>query len=120
WGAQRHTSVVQRQGRGTDRTHRGRTVRPEGLGDLTNRVWEVVAARQHRHQGTLCERSVANLAALRRTHAAGLARTEGREVVVVHVALLRLRVKGVDLLLHLEHVQRGDTHDLGLAALEDG
>ena len=25
----------------------------------------------------------------------------------------------VDLLLELEHVQRGDAHDLGLAALED-
>ena len=38
---------------------------------------------------------------------------------MVHVALVRDRRQRVDLLLHLEHVQRGDTQDLGLAALED-
>jgi hypothetical protein len=38
---------------------------------------------------------------------------------VVHVALARRGRQRVDLLLHLEHVQRGDTQDLGLAALED-
>ena len=32
---------------------------------------------------------------------------------------MRDRRQRVDLLLHLEHVQRGDTQDLGLAALED-
>jgi hypothetical protein len=36
----------------------------------------------------------------------------------VHVALARLRGERVQLLLHPEHVQRGDTQDLGLAALE--
>ena len=37
----------------------------------------------------------------------------------MHVALARHRREGVELLLHAQHVQRGDTHDLGLAALED-
>ena len=37
----------------------------------------------------------------------------------MHVAAVRLRGERVELLLHLEHVQRGDTQDLGLAALEE-
>jgi hypothetical protein len=37
---------------------------------------------------------------------------------VVHVALAVLGVERVDHLLHAGHVQRGDTQDLGLAALE--
>ena len=61
---------------------------------------------------------MADLAALRRTHAAGLTGGVRREVVVVHVALAGLRDERVELLLHAEHVQRGDAQDLGLAALE--
>ena len=38
----------------------------------------------------------------------------------MHVALGLRAGKRVDLLLHLEHVQRGDAQDLGLAALEQG
>ena len=37
---------------------------------------------------------------------------------MVHVALGGLRSQRVDLLGHLDHVQRGDTENLGLAALE--
>lgn len=37
---------------------------------------------------------------------------------MVHVALAGLGTERVDLLRHLHHVERGDTHDLGLAALE--
>ena len=37
----------------------------------------------------------------------------------MHVALGFLRAQRVDLLFHLEHVQGGDTEDLGLTALED-
>ncbi len=36
----------------------------------------------------------------------------------MHVALARLRRQRVEHLLHAQHVQRGDTQDLGLAALE--
>ena len=78
----------------------------------------VLAARQHRQQGALGERAVADLAALRRADAAGLTGGVRREVVVVHVALAVLGVERVDHLLHAQHVQRGDAHDLGLAALE--
>src|SRR5665647_1256561 len=63
--------------------------------------------------------SVTDLAALGGTDAAGLTSAVGREVVVVHVALARLRGERVEHLLHAQHVERGDTHDLGLAAFED-
>ena len=36
----------------------------------------------------------------------------------MHVAAVLLRGQRVELPLHLEHVQRGDTQDLGLATLE--
>ena len=74
---------------------------------------------QHRHEGALGEEAVPDLATLRAADATGLTGRVRREVVVVQVALVRHRRQRVDLLLHLEHVQRGDTQDLGLAALED-
>ena len=63
---------------------------------------------------------MADLAALGRAHAAGLTGGVRREVVVVHVALAGLRTERVDLLRHLDHVESGDAHDLGLATLEQG
>src|SRR5215207_6944528 len=53
-----------------------------------------------------------------RARPAGLAGRVGREVVVVHVPLARLGRERVQLLLHAQHVQRGDAEDLGLATLE--
>ena len=104
--------------RGADRAHRGRAVGAERLGDLPDRVRELVAARQHRHERPLGQRAVADLAALGRTDPAGLTGRVRREVVVVHVALGAVRAQRVELLLQAEHVQRGDAQDLGLAALE--
>ena len=63
---------------------------------------------------------MADFAALRGANAAGLTGGVRREVVVVHVTLARDRGQGIDLLLHLEHVQGGNAQDLGLAALEQG
>ncbi|MPM13199.1 hypothetical protein SDC9_59554 [bioreactor metagenome] len=118
-GAQRHAGVQQRQGGGADRAHRGGAVGAERLRDLADGVRELLLAREDRHQGALGERTVADLATLRGADPAGLTGGVRREVVVVHVALGVLRRQRVDLLLHLEHVQRGDTQDLGLAALEE-
>ena len=115
---QRHTGVQQRQRRRAHRAHRRRTVGAQRLRHLTDRVRELLDARQHRHQRPLGQRAVADLAALGRTDPAGLTGRVRREVVVVHVALAGLGSQRVDLLRHLDHVQRGDTHDLGLAALE--
>ena len=61
---------------------------------------------------------MADLAALRRTDAAGLAVGPRRHVVVVEEPLGRLRVERVDELVHARHGQRAHVEHLGLAALE--
>src|SRR5512133_417139 len=60
-----------------------------------------------------------DLAALGRSHTTGFTGGVRREVVVVHVALSGFRRERVQLLLHAQHVQRRDTENLGLAALEE-
>ena len=118
--AQRHTGVEQGQGGGAHRAHGGRAVGAQGFGDLADRVGEVLAGGQDGHEGPLGQVAVADLAALGGAHAAGLTGGEGREVVVVHVALVGDRGEVVHLLLHAQHVEGGHAQDLGLAALEDG
>ena len=117
--AQWHTGVEQRQGGRADRTHRRRTVGAESLGHLTDGVGELIARWKHRHEGALGQEAVPDLATLRATYAAGLTGRIGREVVVVHVALALGGTQRVNLLFHLEHVERGHTQNLGLTALED-
>ena len=113
-----HTGVQQRQCRSAHRPHRRRTVGTQRLRDLPDGVGELLDAGQYRHQGALSECAVADLAPFGRAHPAGLTGRIRREVVVVHIALGLLRPQRVDLLGHLDHVERGDTHDLGLATLE--
>ena len=115
---QGHAGLQQRQGRGADRAHRGGAVGAHRLGELADRVGELLARRQHRQQRAPGERAVADLATLGRAHAAGLTGGERREDVLVHVAARLLRRERVELLLQGQHVQRGDAQDLGLAALE--
>src|SRR5262249_48323078 len=79
--------VHHRQRRTAHRTHRGGAVRRQHVGDDAQRVRPLGRARDHRHERAFRQSSVTDLAPLRRTDAAGLARGEGREVVVVHVAL---------------------------------
>lgn len=62
---------------------------------------------------------MADLAALGCAHAAGLAGAEGREVVVVDVALAVNGLDGVKALPLIEHTQRGYGEHLGLTALEE-
>ena len=61
---------------------------------------------------------MADLTALRRAHAAGLAGAVGREVVVVHVALAIDGLDGVEALTLVEHTEREHREHLGLTALE--
>ena len=61
-----------------------------------------------------------DFATLGGTHTPGLTGGEGREVVVVHVALGGDGRKVVQLLLHAQHVQGGHAEDLGFATLEQG
>ena len=84
----RHAGVHQRERRAAHRGHRRRAVGLEHLGDEAHRVRERLGRREDRHERALGERTVTDVAALRAAHEAGLAHREGREVVVVHVALV--------------------------------
>ena len=114
-----NTSVVQGQGGSTDRAHGGGAVGAQSLRDLTDCVWEFLTGWDHWQNCAFCKCTVADFAALWRAHTTGFAGGVWREVVVVHVALRIAWCQGVDLLFHLEHVQGGDTEDLGLATLEE-
>ena len=115
----RHTGIHERKGRATNGGHRGRTVGGHDLGDGTHRVGPVFERRDHGEHGTLSEGTVADLATLRSTHEAGLASGEGREVVVVEVALLVDRREVVDHHVAAAHAERREVEDLGLATLEE-
>ena len=117
---QRNACGEQGQRGGAHGTHGGGTVGTDSLGDLTDGVRELLAARQHRHESLLGEGAMADLTALRRTDATGLAGGIRRHLIVVHVTLGLRTGQCVDLLLHLEHVQGGDAQNLGLATLEQG
>ena len=117
---QRNACGEQGQRGGAHGTHGGGTVGTDSLGDLTDGVRELLAARQHRHESLLGEGAMADLTALRRTDATGLAGGIRRHLIVVHVTLGLRTGQCVNLLLHLEHVQGGDAQNLGLATLEQG
>ena len=61
---------------------------------------------------------MADLPALGRTDATGLAVGVGRHVVVVHVALLVVDADRVEELVHAGHAERAHVEHLGLAPLE--
>ena len=86
--------------------------------DHADRVREVRLVRQHRLQGTLGERPVADLAAAGAAQELHLADTERREVVVQHELLVGVADERVDLLLVRRGAQRGHRQRLGLAAGE--
>src|SRR5699024_2240803 len=115
---QRDASVVQRHRRSTDRTHGSRTIGSKSLRDLANGVRELLAWRDDRQQRTLCECTVANLAALWRTNTTGFTGGVWREVVVVYITLRLQWNQRVNGLLHLEHNQGGHTKNLGFTALK--
>ena len=113
-----HAGVQQGEGRAADRGHRRGAVALERLGDEPQRVRELDVVRDHRQQGPLGERAVADVAALGAAHEAGLAHAEGREVVVVDVALGGLDAEAVDALRLLGGAEREARQHLGLAAGE--
>ncbi len=115
-----HTGGHQRQGRAADRRHRRRPVGGEHVGDDTQGVGELLGAGHDGQEGPLGQQAVADLAALGAPHEAGLPGREGREVVVVHVALGVDRGDRVEHLRHAGHAEGGDVEHLGLAPLEQG
>ena len=88
----RHTGVHQRHAAGTNAGLRGAAVGlPSDFGDHTDRVGELVLGRQHGLEGALTEGAVAELATAGAAHAPHFTDRVGREVVVVHEALLVFR-----------------------------
>ena len=113
-----HARVHERQRGRAHRAHRGGAVGGEHLRHQPQRVGELVHAGDHRNEGLLGQRPVADLPALGTPHEAGLAGGIGREVVVVDVPLLVDGVDPVDHLVHPGRAQGGDVEHLGLAPLE--
>ena len=64
-GLYRDARVHERQGGSADRRHGGRPVRREDVRYETQRVGELLGRRDHGQKSTLCEQTVADLAALR-------------------------------------------------------
>src|SRR5262249_28600689 len=87
--------------------------------DEADCVRELVGAGDDRLERPLRERAVADVAALRAAHEAGLADRVGREVVVVHEPAIGLEREVVDPLPLLRRAERADREDLRLAAREE-
>ena len=85
--AELHAGVHQREGSGADRGHRRRAVRLEDVRHDAHGVGVVLAQRNHRLQGAPCQVAVADFAAREAAGGLGLARREGREVIVEHELL---------------------------------
>src|SRR4051812_28952815 len=115
----RHARVHQRERRAADRAHRRGAVRLERLRDDPDRVRELLRRRQDRLERALCERTVADVAPLRRAHTARLTDRVGREVVVVHEPAVPLEREVVDPLPLLRSPERQQRHDLRLPAGEE-
>ena len=115
----RHARVHQGEGRAAGRCHRRRAVRRDALADEADHVWELLLARQHRHEGPLGEVAVADVAPAGAAHRLVLAGAVRREVVVVDVALLGLRADRVDPLDVRGRAERGHGQGLRLAAGEE-
>ncbi len=115
----RHPGIHQRQRRAAHRGHRGRAVRGEHFRDEPQHVGELALRRYDGEQGSLGQESVADLAAFRPSHEAGLTGRERGEVVVVHVAFGVVDADRVQHLVHAGHAEGREIEDLGVAALEE-
>ncbi len=116
---QRHAAVHEGQAAAAGARHGARAVGLHDVGDDAEGVGELVLIGEDREQGALGEVAVADLAALRGAHAAGLTGAVGREAVLVHVALALGGLDGVQALALVQHAEREHGEDLGLTALEE-
>src|SRR5450631_539187 len=103
----------------TAAAHRGHRTRAIGLQDLRhdpNDIRKLLDTRHHRLHSALRKIPVSDLAPLRRTHHAGLADAERREVVVQHEGFFAFTGQAVDDLRITPRAQRRDHQGLRLAA----
>ena len=115
---ERHARVEQRQRAAAGRSHGRGAVRAERVGHHADHVREVLLARQHCHECAFGQCAVADVAATDATQRSRLANAEGREVVVVDVALRLVEADRVDRLLVGLGAQGRHAEDLRLAAGE--
>ncbi len=111
----RHAGIHHRQAAAADRSHRRRAV---GFGDFRDHadgVGKFFLGRQHGSQGALGQTTVADFAALGRTHATDFAGGKGRHVVVQHEAVFVLTGQRVNALRIALGAQRGHGQRLGFA-----
>ena len=114
----RHARVHQREAGAAHARHRARAVRLENFRDDADDVREGRHVRHHGGDAATREVAVADFAALRRAHHAGLADAERREVVVKHERLFALAGQRIDDLRVAAGAERGDDQRLRLAARE--
>ena len=116
---QGHATVHEGKAAAAGRRHGRGAVGLHDLGDDADGVGELFLGRNDGQKGALSQGAVADLAALGRTHAAGLTGAVRREVVLVDVALAIDGLDGVEALPVVEHAKRQHREDLGLTALEE-
>jgi len=114
----RHACIHERQRAAADGGHRGRAVGGQRLRHQPQRVREGFLRRDHRFERAFGQRAVADFAAPRAAVGRNFARREGREVVVVHVALGFFRAERVQRLRIARRAERCHGQDLGFAAGE--
>src|SRR6185437_8838044 len=110
--------VHQRQRSAADARHGARAVGFEDLGHDANDIRESLHIRHHGFDATSREVAVADLAPLGRSHHAGLAYRERREVVMQHERLAPLALERVDDLRVAGCAERRDDQSLCLTAGE--
>ncbi len=114
----RHAGVHQRQAGAADAGHRARAVRLENFRDDADDVRELRHVRHHGVDAAAGQVAVADFAALRRAHHAGLTDRERREVVVEHERLAAFAFERVDDLRVATGAERRDHEGLRLATRE--
>ena len=117
---QRNAGIHQRQRGAADRSHRGRTVRFQNVGDYAHRVGPLVFVGQDGGDGTLRQRAMADFAAAGAAQKRNFTNRERREVVVQHEALLGFAFEDFQALHVVAGAEGGGDQGLGFAAGEDG
>ena len=113
-----HAGVHQGKGGAAHGSHRGGAVGGKHLGNQPQRIGEFLFRGDDRQQGALGQRTVADFTAGSAAHRAHFAHREGREVVVVDVALAFGGGQAVDFLRFARGAQRSQGEHLGFAAGE--
>ena len=103
----RHTGSHQGHTGCTGGSHGSGTVGLHRLGNGTNGIGELLYRRKHRNQGLLCEGTVSDFSSSRTSGSLCLSYRISREVVLVKIALLRLKFIHPLYLLYLGKRSKG-------------